>query len=101
MRPMFKKIIIYSMVGMLQCGLGAAVLEASPRHDEPQRYENNHRDRQDRRQEENDRYEREMQRRHHESQREWHERQRHENDRHEQVIRDIEGIALIYLLLNH
>lgn len=33
MKNITKKIIIYSMVGMMQVGLGTAVLEASPRSD--------------------------------------------------------------------
>jgi len=113
MRSLAKKILIYSMVGLMQFGLGTAVLEAAPRQNDrqqEQRHENDrqqwerqqqldHQDRDSRRFEENDRHQREMQRRHDESERAWHERQRYENERHEQTIRDIEGAALIYLLL--
>ena len=111
MKSIMKKIIVYSMVGILQCGLGTAVLEASPKHSEqPSRYENhynknNHNDRRNierekQRQEENERHAREMQRRHNESEREWRDRQQQENERHEQTINTIMGVALVYALLN-
>ena len=34
MKNIVKKIVIYSMVGILNLGLGASVIEASPRHDD-------------------------------------------------------------------
>ncbi|MBU2702249.1 biopolymer transport protein ExbB/TolQ [Sporomusaceae bacterium BoRhaA] len=84
MRKVVKKIIIYSMVGMMQIGLGATVLEASPWHnDDSQRIVQLD----DRQQQENERHEWEMRRHHHESVREWHERQCRENERHERYIR--------------
>lgn len=112
MKSLVKKVVIYSMVAILQCGIGAATLEASPRQDNHQnrdrheqvRYENNHQNRNDREmrhREENARHEREMERRHHESERQWHERQRIENERHDQILRDIGVVALVYLLFNH
>lgn len=33
MKPLLKKIVICAVVGCVQCGLFAAVLEASPRND--------------------------------------------------------------------
>ena len=36
MKSVVKKIIIYSMVGIMQLGLGATVLEASPKHNDQQ-----------------------------------------------------------------
>ncbi|MDR3589185.1 MAG: hypothetical protein P4N41_05945 [Negativicutes bacterium] len=117
MKSLAKKAVVYSLVAILQCGIGAATLEASPRHDnqpsqardnrdrhEQQRYENNERDRHDReirQREENERHEREMQRRHHESEREWRERQHQENERHDQLLQDIGIAAVVYMLLNH
>lgn len=115
-KPILKKVVIYSLVGILQCGFGVAALEASPRHDEQRsheqqrdnrdrheqpRYENDRRSPHDRRQEENDRHEREMERRHHENERQWRERQRIERERHDDVLRDIEAAAIIYLLLSN
>lgn len=84
MRKIMKKIMIYSMVGMMQLGLGATVLEASPLH-----HENSQRIVQldDRQQQENERHEQEMRRHHHENVREWHKRQCQENERHERYIR--------------
>ena len=40
MKNIVKKLVIYSMVGVLNLGLGASVIEASPWHDDnDQRYE--------------------------------------------------------------
>jgi hypothetical protein len=100
MNSIAKKIIIYSLVGIMQVGLGVTVIEASPVYnDGPQRIvqlEDRHDDN-DRQQEnvkrlrdENERHEREMRRRDHESDREYHERQRRENKRHENALHDIE-----------
>ena len=103
MKSVFKKIVIYSMIGIMQLGLGASVIEASPRdnnhHD--QRYEQRQRDRQHRIQEENRRHEREMRRRDHEGEREWRERQDRERAHHEEVMRTIGGLALLYILTNN
>lgn len=101
MKSLAKKVVIYSMVAILQCGIGAATLEASPRQDNQQNHARDNRDRNEQSRYENERHEREMQRRHHESEREWHERQRFENERHDHFVRDIEAAAIIYLLLNH
>ena len=32
MKSIFKKIAIYSMLGVMQLGIGASVIEASPQH---------------------------------------------------------------------
>lgn len=117
MNSLMKKVVVYSLVAILQAGIGTAALEASPRHDdqrdaardnrgrhEERRYENNHRDQRDREirhREENERHEREMMRREHESEREWRERQRIENERHDQILRDIGIAAVVYMILNH
>lgn len=109
MKNAIKKIAIFSMVGMMQIGFGASVIEASPLHnDGPQRivqlddrdHHNNDRQRDhDRRErEENERHEREMQRRHHESEREWHDRQERENQRHENTRNEI-AAGLIGILI--
>jgi len=111
MKNIAKKLVIYSMVAIMQFGLGATISEASARHDDnrqpQQRYEDNqrgHRDngnvRQDQRRAEATRHEREMQRRDQESERAWHERQRCENERHDQRLNVIETATLVYLLLN-
>jgi hypothetical protein len=94
MRNLAKKIMIYSMVGMMQVGLGATVgatvIEASPfhndgvprivqldgRHDEQ-------RENEEWRRHEIGRHEQEMRRHHNENDREWHERQERENRHHE------------------
>lgn len=100
MKSIAKKIVIYSMIGIMQVGLGASVIEASPRHHNnhhEQRYE----DRQHRIQEENRRHEREMMRRAHEDERHWRERQDREKAHHEEVMRTIGGLALLYILTNN
>lgn len=109
MKSIAKKVIIYSMVGIMQLGFGASVIEASPGSDyQPygQRYEDrdhdhdHYRDRERRREHderlrrENERHEREMRRRHHESEREWRERQERERHHHDDELRVI-GALLI------
>ncbi len=101
MKSIVKKIAIFSMVGMMQAGLGASLIEASPLYnDAPQRIQLDDRQREhDRRhQEENERHEREMRRRDHESEREWHDRQKQEKKRHDKALKEIAvlliGIAI-------
>lgn len=105
MKKLAKKIMIYSMVGIMQVGLGATIVAASPLYNEnSQRVvqldnrDENHNDRQrehDRRQrEENQRHEREMQRQQHENDREWHERQDRENQRHNDANDEIGAFLL-------
>ncbi len=102
MKSIAKKIMIYSMVGIMQVGLGATVVAASPLHiddslriiqldsgDYPENYRQSEHD--ERQRQENERHEREMRRHHGESYRDWHERQRIENERHEHALRDIEA----------
>lgn len=102
MKDIVKKVAIFSMVGMMQLGLGASVIEASPLYNEPvpmqqqnnwtvdqhhgDRFEQN---RHERERAENERHEREMKRRPHETKKQWHERQKHENERHERELREI------------
>lgn len=83
MKNIVKKIAILSMMGMMQIGFGASLIEASPLHNVPSSVQQQD----DRKQIENERHEREMKRRPNESEREWHERQRLENQRHEENLR--------------
>ncbi len=107
MRNIMKKIVIYSMVGIMQAGLGASVIEASPLYnDAPQpvvQLDGRHhggnnferRREHDRRlRQENERHEREMRRHRHESERAWHERQERERRRHDNAMRDIAAILI-------
>ncbi|GMA98836.1 hypothetical protein [Pelosinus sp. IPA-1] len=104
MKSIVKKIVIFSMIGVMQIGFGASVIEASSLHSEPvpmrhhddrddqdrherERYERHERERRERA--ENERHEREMRRRHHESEREWHRRQERERERHDNTMREI------------
>lgn len=109
-----KNIIIYSLVGALQFGLGAATLEAAPRHGgQPQhrteqrvhqqsyRYAHHDRDRQHRIQAERERHERAMLRREHESEHVWRERQRIESEHHDNVMAEILGAAILFMILNN
>ena len=71
MNKIAKKVIIYSMVGLLQLGFGVSVSQAAQRNPEPpppqeQGDDRNHPDREHRIREENERHEREMRRRDHE-----------------------------------
>lgn len=104
MKSLVKKVIIYSMVGIMQVGFGASIIEASPLHS-PQRIvqfddgdHNRERDQQrehdERMNKENERHEREMRRRDHESEREWRERQERENQRHEDALREIAALLI-------
>ncbi len=112
MKNIVKKVAIYSMVGIMQVGFGASVIEASPLHNigsqqivqldnrnhhdsERERERNERRREHDRRQrEENQRHEREMRRHRHESEREWRERQERENRRHNDALRDIAAFLI-------
>jgi flagellar biosynthesis GTPase FlhF len=111
MKNIVKKIMVYSLAGIMQVGLGSAVVAASPLYnDSPQRivqlddrYDHDRHDEErhrqvERRREENERHEREMRRRNHESEREWHERQRQENERHDNTIHEIEAGILGFIL---
>lgn len=110
MKNLTKKIMIFSMVGMIQVGFGAAVLEASPlhnndshrfvqsddRHDKHDREYRQHRQHEhdERLRKENERHHHEMERRHHESRRAWHERQEKEKQQHEDNLREIEALLI-------
>ncbi|TWH44967.1 hypothetical protein [Sporomusa sp. KB1] len=100
MNKMAKKVIIFSMVGLLQFGLGVSVIEAAHRQSEPPRQEQGDdrqqqdQERERRIQKENERHEREMRRRDHESEREWHERQERERERHDKALATIAGLIL-------
>jgi hypothetical protein len=109
MRNLTKKIMIYSMVGLMQVGLGATVVAASPLYnDGPQRivqlddgyYHDGyrHHDREERRRHENERHEREMQRRHYESRRDWNDRQWRENQRHDNTMNEIAAGVVGFIL---
>jgi hypothetical protein len=101
MNSLIKKTIIYSMVGLMQFGFFATVVEASPRQAEMSRYENRHdyhqrqlkREREHRLHEENKRHDREMRRRPFESKRAWHERQQREIERHRRAVYEIMKIG--------
>lgn len=94
MRNMTKKIMIYSMVCLMQVGFGATIIEASSLYsdgsqqivllDDQHRNDNQRRYEQQRR--ENERHDQAMRRYNHESDRDWHERQRIENERHEDAL---------------
>ncbi len=89
------------MVGMMQIGFGASIIEASPLYTNPlpmqQQYDQYGRhDRRDWEQErqrqeriENQRHGQEMIRRPHESRKHWHERQKRENERHQRALESI------------
>lgn len=105
MKNLTKKIMIFSMVGMMQVGFGAAVLEASPLHTEDShrfvqfddRHDEGHwrqREHDERLHRENERHRHEMERREHESRREWRERQERERQHHEDNLREIAALLI-------
>ncbi len=103
MKSFVKKGIIYSLIGIIQLGIGVSVIEASPKHEQRSHKQHwNDRDQRDRKiDEERKRHEREMERRDHEEEWQWKERQEREKDHHEEVMRTLGGIALLYILTNN
>ncbi len=87
------------MVGLMQVGLGTAVV-AAPLHndglqrivqlDDRQQHDRQHQHDQRQRQE-NQRHEREMRRHNNEGEREWHDRQERENQQHDNTMHEIEA----------
>jgi hypothetical protein len=81
MKNTAKKIVLYSMVGLMQVGLGTAVVAASPLYNDGSQQIVQLDARHD---QENARHEQEMRRHAGENDRDWHARQDKENQRHEQ-----------------
>jgi ABC-type nickel/cobalt efflux system permease component RcnA len=109
MKPLAKKVIIYSMLGLMQVGMFSSVAAAAPGpshnyesqriaymdRDDRHGHDNDRKRKHDERQrEEKERHEREMKRRPHESDHEWRERQKHENERHENALREIAALLI-------
>ncbi len=108
MNSIVKKIIIFSLAGIMQVGFSASIIEASPLHnDSHQRivqmedgdhdHDRDHdrqREHDERMRQENERHEREMRRRPHESEGEWHERQEREKQHHEDNLREIAALLI-------
>ncbi len=94
MKKIAKKIMIYSLAGIMQIGLGATIIHASPLHiDGSQQIvqlDDSYHHNDDRERIENNRHEREMRRHEHETDRDWHERQEQEKQRHEHEMHEIE-----------
>ena len=95
MKNLAKKIMIYSMVGMMQLGIGATIgataIEASALDNGGSQIVQLDRqgDHDQRQREENRRHEREMRRHHHESDRDWNDRQYRENQQHDNTMNEI------------
>ena len=84
--------MIYLLAGIMQLGLGAAVIEASPLHnDGPQivQLDNRHGNRDEQKRQENERHARAMRRHNNESDRDWNDRQWRENQRHDNTMNEI------------
>jgi hypothetical protein len=107
MKIIGKKVIIYSMLGLLQVGMFSSVAAAAPgplHNDGSQRIayldrddrrdDDRQRQHDERKRQENERHEREMKRRPHEGEREWRERQEREKDRHDQNLRQIAALLI-------
>ena len=94
MRNSAKRIIVYSMVGIMQFGLGAIAVSASPlsNDDSPGLlYLDGQHDYDQRQSQENERHEKEMHRHSGESDRDWKDRQMVENNRHNKMMNEIEA----------
>ena len=93
MNSLTKKIMIYSLAAIMQFGIGASVIEASPLHIDGTpgmvQLDNRHGDRDERQRQENVRHEREMHRHNNESDRDWNDRQWRENQRHDNTMNEI------------
>ncbi|WP_371371962.1 hypothetical protein [Sporomusa aerivorans] len=107
MKIIGKKVITYSMLGLMQVGMFSSVAAAAPgslHNDDSQRIayldrddrrdDDRQRGHDDRKRQENERHEREMKRRPNESERDWHKRQKQEKKRHEQALRDIAALLI-------
>jgi len=110
MKIVAKKVIIYSMLGLMQVGMLSSVAAAAPgplhnsssqqivqldRHDGHDNRDNDRRRQHDERmRQENQRHEREMRRHPNEGRRAWRERQERERDRHDRELRDIGALLL-------
>ncbi|MDU4961863.1 MAG: hypothetical protein E6X17_14510 [Sporomusaceae bacterium] len=123
MTKIAKKIVAYTMLGMLQIGFGATAAEAASlhsnnrpaslqrqdkdHHEQEQRREKERREQEQRREkerreqerrervrQENERHEREMKRRPHESERDWRHRQKAEKERHDNSLREIAALVI-------
>lgn len=109
MKSVAKKVMIYSMLGLMQVGMFSSIAAAAPgpvhndssqriayldRDDRHDRDDDQRRKHDERKREEDKRHEREMKRRPHESDREWRERQEHEKDRHDKALREIAALLI-------
>ena len=105
MKNMIKKTIIVALVGIMQVGIGAATIEASPRHDNAPRYESqddrHDPDREQKIRDEKERHGREMERRPGEAEREWRERQDKEKAHHEEEMRALGALAVLAVVLHN
>lgn len=86
MKNIIRKIAIFSILGLVQIGLGTPVIEASPLHNSASMQQQNAHDRDEAERIENERHEREMERRPNESEQEWNERQSREKAKHERNL---------------
>lgn len=85
MNNITKKLMIYSMVGMMQVGVGTTLLEASPVQGEQIQQQFVQLDRG----QEDQRHNEEMKRHPGENDQEWHKRQNQEQQRHNENIRQL------------
>ena len=101
MKNIIKSVAVFSMIGMMQIGLGTSAIEASPLHIQSIQQQDDrhgHHDRQGREHVERERHGHEMRHRPHESNREWQERQNREIERHEENMRRIAHDVLDLIL---
>lgn len=112
MNSTVKKVVAFSLIGLMQAGLVVPITEASSRHNDKHyehKYESHdngyHRgfdkDREQRICEERDRHEREMRRYDYESDWEYNERMEREREHHEEIMRTLGGLAVLSIILNN
>lgn len=102
MKNIVKKMMIYSMVGIMQIGMSASIVSASPisnyeivQLSNHSRQDNDRQREHDKRlREENKRHDQEMKRKPGENERDWHERQKREKERHDQALKEIASFLL-------
>ncbi len=98
MNNMAKKLMIYSLVGLIQVGLGATIVAASPLYNDGSprivQLDNRH----DRERQENNRHAQEMRRHNGENDRDWHDRQARENQQHDNTMNEIAAGVLGFVV---
>lgn len=115
MNSIVKKVVVFSLIGVMQVGIGMSITEASSRHNDKHHSKHNgkhHEQRYDRHRDhdhdreyrikiERERHEREMRRHDHESDWQYNERMEREKEHHEEVMRTLGALAILAVVLDN